>query len=151
MYNKIEESQCVIICLQETKCQSFDHTFIRSFCPKRFDRFVFSPSIGASGGIIVLWNSSIFDGDILECHNFAIRISFTSKHNHTSWTLVTVYGPCRGVERDNFVLWLHDLNIPAHENWLLVGDFNFIRSVENRNRTGADMNDIFILMKLLVI
>ena len=59
VYNKIDESQCAIICLQETKCENFDHSFIRTFYPKRFDRFVFSPSVGASGGIIVLWNSSI--------------------------------------------------------------------------------------------
>jgi exonuclease III len=65
VYNKIEESNCVVICLQETKCESFDHSFIRSFCPKRFDIFVFSPSIGASGGFIVLWNNSIFTGTIL--------------------------------------------------------------------------------------
>ena len=62
VYNKIDESQCTIICLQETKCETFDHSFIRTFCPKRFDRFVFSPSVGGSGGIIVLWNSSVFDG-----------------------------------------------------------------------------------------
>ena len=60
VYNKIDESQCAVVCLQETKCEDFDHSFIRSFCPKRYDRFMFSPSVGASGGIIVLWNSSIF-------------------------------------------------------------------------------------------
>ena len=60
VYNKIDETQCAVICLQETKCEDFDHSFIRSFCPERYDRFVFSPSMGASGGIIVLWNSSIF-------------------------------------------------------------------------------------------
>jgi hypothetical protein len=54
VYNKIEESQWAIICLQETKRQDFDHSFIRTFCPKRFDRFVFSLSDGASGGLIVL-------------------------------------------------------------------------------------------------
>jgi hypothetical protein len=72
VHNKIEESNCAVICLQETKCESFDHSFIRSFCPKRFDRFAFSPSIGASGGLIVLWNSSIFTGTILEIHRSAI-------------------------------------------------------------------------------
>jgi exonuclease III len=43
VYNKIEESNCVIICLQETKFEIFDHTFIKSFFPKIFDRFAFSP------------------------------------------------------------------------------------------------------------
>jgi exonuclease III len=63
---KIEESDCDIICLQETKCESFDWCLIRKFCPKRFDNFVFSPPVGASGGIIVLWNSSIFTGVLIE-------------------------------------------------------------------------------------
>ena len=80
VYNKIDESQCSIICLQETKCETFDHSFIRTFCPKIFDRFVFSPSVGASGGIIVIWNSSVFDGKLLEITRSAIRIAFTSKH-----------------------------------------------------------------------
>jgi hypothetical protein len=60
VFNKIDESNCSVICLHETKCENFDHSFIRSFCPKRFDQFSFSPYVGASGGIIVLWNSSIF-------------------------------------------------------------------------------------------
>jgi hypothetical protein len=34
VYNKIDESNCFVICLQETKCAIFDHSFIRSFYPK---------------------------------------------------------------------------------------------------------------------
>ena len=149
IYNKIDESQSAVVCLQETKCDSFDHSFIKSFCPKRFDRFCFSPSIGASGGLIVLWNSAIFDGQVIEIKRFSISITFTSKHNLEKWTLVSVYGPCRGLERDQFVQWLHDLDIPVNEHWLLVGDFNFIRSVDNRNKPGADMNDIFIFNEII--
>jgi exonuclease III len=93
VFNKIDESNCAIICLQETKCESFEHSFIRSFCQKRFDHFVFSPSVGASGGLIVLWNSSVFDGKLLEIHRSAIKIQFTTKQNNESWTLVNVYGP----------------------------------------------------------
>jgi exonuclease III len=64
VFNKIDKSNYAIICLQETKCESFDHSFIRSFCPKRFDHFVYSPSLGASGGLIVLWYSSVFEGKL---------------------------------------------------------------------------------------
>ena len=59
VYNKIEESNADIICLQETKCQNFYHTFIRSFSPKRFDQFAFSPSVGASSVLIVLDRKSV--------------------------------------------------------------------------------------------
>lgn len=51
--NKIEESGCAVFCLQETKRSSFDHSYIKKFAPKHFDKFAFSPSVGASGGILV--------------------------------------------------------------------------------------------------
>jgi hypothetical protein len=64
--SKIEESQCAIVCLQETKCEYIDHKLIKKFCPKRFDNFAYSPSVGASGGLLVVWNSSIFSGYLQE-------------------------------------------------------------------------------------
>ena len=63
---KIDESQCVVACLQETKCSCFDSRSIKSFCPKRFDIFAFSPAMGASGGILVVWNSFVFLGTLIE-------------------------------------------------------------------------------------
>ena len=94
---------------------------IKSFCPKRFDSFAFSPSLGASGGILVVWNSSIFDGTLLQVQQFAVVIEFVSRQNNERWTLVVVYGPCQGEARDNFVNWLYHLNIPVDENWLFWG------------------------------
>ena len=49
VHDKIEESGCSIVCLQETKIQSFDLPLVRKFAPRRFDKFDFVPSIGASG------------------------------------------------------------------------------------------------------
>jgi hypothetical protein len=47
--SKIDESDCDVIYLQETKCENFDWRLIRKFCPKRFDNFVFAPSVGCQG------------------------------------------------------------------------------------------------------
>jgi endonuclease/exonuclease/phosphatase family metal-dependent hydrolase len=80
----------------------------------------------------------------MEVQRYSLVVNFTSTHNNFNWTLVSVYGPCHGVERDNFVAWLFNLNIPVDENWLLVGDFNFIRSQEDRNKPGGDLNDMFL-------
>jgi exonuclease III len=147
--SKIEESECDIICLQETKCEVFDWKLIRKFCPKRYNNFVYSPSRGASGGIMVLWNASVFSGVLVEVQCFGLIVKFTSSHNNASWTLVSVYGPCQGIERDNFVRWLYNLQIPISENWLLVGDFNFIRSHENRNKPGGDTSDMFLFNEII--
>jgi hypothetical protein len=95
---------------------------------------VYVPSIGASGGLIIIWDSSIFSGKVMHCEQFAISVYFTSTQSAQSWTLGNVYGPCSRDQRDDFVQWLFNLNIPPDEDWLLVGDYNFIRSPENRNK-----------------
>jgi exonuclease III len=48
--NKLEESACSIVFLQETKRDHFDMAFIKNFTPRCFDCFDFVPSVGASGG-----------------------------------------------------------------------------------------------------
>jgi exonuclease III len=58
-----EESNSNIICLQETKREIFDHTYIN--CPKIFSHFVYSPSVGNSGGITTIWNGSVFGGKLI--------------------------------------------------------------------------------------
>ena len=147
--SKIEESQCSVICLQETKCDFIDHRFLRKFCPKRFDNFAYAPSVGASGGILILWSSAVFVGTVVEIQSFGVTVNFTSIHNADSWTMVAVYGPCQGMLRDNFVSWLYNIHIPVDSNWLLLGDFNFIRSEENRNRPGGNLNDMFIFNEII--
>jgi mannosylglycoprotein endo-beta-mannosidase len=147
--SKIEEGECDIICLQETKCESFDWRTIQKICHKRFDCFACAPSVGASGGILVLWNSAIFSGVLVQTEKYGIIIKFSSMHNNEAWTLVCVYGPCQGVERDNFVSWLYNLQIPAEENWLFLGDFNFMRSQDNRNKPGGDINDMFLFNEII--
>ena len=52
--NKIEESGCSIVCLQETKIRSVEMPLIRKFAPRRFDKYDFIPSVGASRGILIL-------------------------------------------------------------------------------------------------
>lgn len=66
IHNKVEESGCAVFCLQETKRSLFDHSYIRKFAPRRFDKFACSPSRGASGGILVCWNSSVVTASQME-------------------------------------------------------------------------------------
>ena len=75
--------------------------------------------MGASGGILTIWNSSLFDGTLVDCQQFGMIVNFSSKYNVESWTLVNVYGPCDSLRRDLFVNWLYNLIIPFDANWLL--------------------------------
>ena len=49
---KIDESDCNIVCLQETKRETFDTAYLKKFCPSRINNFAFLPSVGASGGFL---------------------------------------------------------------------------------------------------
>jgi exonuclease III len=50
--NKIKESGCHVICLQESKREHVDLPFLRNFCPRNFDSFAFVPSVGRSGVLL---------------------------------------------------------------------------------------------------
>ena len=57
---KIDESECDVICLQETKCEAFDWRLIQKNCPKKFDSFAYVPSDGASRESGILLCSMVF-------------------------------------------------------------------------------------------
>ncbi|KAJ1257303.1 hypothetical protein BS78_K109800 [Paspalum vaginatum] len=78
---KIEESACAIVCIQGNKRESFDMRYIRQFAPNRFDAFDFIPSVGSSGGILMIWNTTIFKGAVTEKLPFVITVNLTSMHN----------------------------------------------------------------------
>lgn len=74
--DKVIDSACDVICFQETKKENMDLAFIKNVCPASFDLFEFLPSVGASGGLLVAWKSSVFKGDLVFTNNYAISIKF---------------------------------------------------------------------------
>ena len=97
------------------------------------------------GGIATTWNSSIFSTVTLFSEDFSLITCFRSTQSAQTWTLVNVYGPCQGEQRANFIQWLLALDIPSQEDWLFVGDFNFIKAPENLNKPGGSVNDIITI------
>jgi hypothetical protein len=97
--------------LQETKRETFDISFIRNFCPPTYDSFEYLPSIGASGGILVIWMSSSFLGNLLFSNEYVVSVEFTFKFNNESWLLTTIYAPCTpNGKKGIFKLVLRDPN-----------------------------------------
>jgi hypothetical protein len=72
--DKINESSCNVLCLKETKREAFDAYYIKKFYLRSLIKFAFSPSIGASGGLLTVWNSSLFDGTVVQTNSYAITI-----------------------------------------------------------------------------
>ena len=55
---------------------------------------------------------------------------------------MNIYGPCQGDLCVDYTNWILNLNIPITEDWLLICDFNYIRSPKNRNKRGGNINDM---------
>ena len=142
--NRISESNCDIISIQETKRESFDIQYIRKFCPPTFDDFCFLPSVGASGGILVVWKSAFFVGQEVFRNSYAISVDFFSVHSGDSWTLTSVYGPCDPDGKVAFMNWFEDIDMPEDTDWLVVGDFNLLRKPEDRNRPGGNAGEMLL-------
>ena len=110
--SKIDESGCDIICLQETKRESFDLDYIKKICPKKFNKFEYLPSVGASGGIIVIWNGALFKGELAFQNEFSISIKFNCNLNNDSWILTNIYGPCQPERKSMFLDWFSNIDVP---------------------------------------
>lgn len=149
LHQKIEESAGAIVSLQETKREHFDLPYIRNFCPHRFSKFAAVPSVGAFGGLLVAWNGSLFDGEVLFQNKFSISIQFTSLMSNQSWILTNIYGPCEHVEKVEFINWFSGIHMPTDIYWIIMGDFNFIRDSFNSNRPGGMLMKCFFSMKPL--
>lgn len=123
MRDKIEESACSIVCLQETKKEHFDMAFVRKFAPKRFDHFDCVPSVGASGGLLIVSNSSCFVGQVIDKQRFGMTVHFSSVHSSDTWYLTNVYGPCVEPARSEFISWFRSHQFSDDDNWIFMGDF----------------------------
>lgn len=138
--NKIEELGCAVIYFQETKREVFYSSYLKNLCPRRINKFDYTPSVGSSGGLLVAWNDSIFQGECLFKNNFSISIRFISVHTGASWILTNIYGPCEG--RIDFMNWLKNIQMPMETNWIIAGDFNYTRYPSNRNSGIGDVNQM---------
>jgi len=147
--DKITESNCDIVCLQETKKENFDLQFIKNLCPGQFDSFEYLPLVGASGGIITIWKSYLFNGHMVFSNDFSIS-ELTSKHDDSTWLLTNIYAPCTSSGKPLFLHWLKDIQMPPEVNWLLAGDFNLIRKPADRNKPGGDLAETLLFNEALI-
>ena len=114
--DKITESACQVVCLQETKREHFDSFYIKKFCPRNLDNFAFSPSVGASGGILTVWNSSLFDGTVVHINSYAVTVKLLSKLDNKTIHVTNIYGPTSAPQKLGFITWLMNFDTSEFED-----------------------------------
>ncbi|KAJ8437488.1 hypothetical protein Cgig2_007465 [Carnegiea gigantea] len=93
---------------------------------------------GFQGGIWILWMEETLWVQILEAHTQYVTMELSTQGNQ-SWQFTTIYASPQNSLREE--LWTR---LTSHANntgrpWLLAGDFNETRSLEERGHGGPDM------------
>jgi hypothetical protein len=109
----------------------------------------FFPSDGASGGLLTVWNGNQFSGELIYWGTFAIIIKLASLQSGQQWFLTNRYDPCSPTGRAEFTSWLYNLDASDYALWLMVGDFNLMRSPKNQNRPGGDSNNMLLFNDII--
>lgn len=131
-FNKID-----IVGIQETKKDSFSSRILKALSPS-ITFWLYKSSIGSSGGILLGINESKFE--ILDSwiNDFSISVHIKNNNNSFEWLLTVVYGPTISSHRSAFLNELQQTSLLGPLAWLACGDFNLIRS--RNERQGPSFN-----------
>lgn len=92
----------------------------------------------------------MFTGKVISQNYFHITIEFISNLDNSSWFLTNVYGPNSAEDKLEFTTWLQNLNINQSKLWMILGDFNYIRGPDNRNKPGGDTNSMMTFNNIII-
>lgn len=129
----VKEKRPLIMCLQETKLQVCDTRLSSAVWEGQQCAFSFRPSVGASGGLLSIWDTS--EVEVWSSSSFDHVLSIHGRFIQTNeeFHLFNVYAPCDFHARQ--VLWASlTLHIQAlrGKKVCVCGDFNAVRSREER-------------------
>lgn len=80
---------------------------------------------------------------------YSVTLKMTSRLTNQRFHLTNIYGSAAADEKMAFITWLYNFDTDGIEDWILAGDFNLIRSLENRNRPGENIQDIFMFNDII--
>ena len=124
--NLIRMWQADIICIQETKMKLITRGFVRSLWGCYHVDWVYLGSLGALGGILVLWDSRVVENLEEAVGHYSVSCKFKNVGDNFEWAFTSVYGP--NVDREHRLLWEELLGLHSWWNvpWCLLGDFNVV-------------------------
>ncbi|XP_058217549.1 uncharacterized protein LOC131328649 [Rhododendron vialii] len=120
-----------MLLVQESKLESLERLSVQKMWGNADFEFVCSNAIGASGGLLCIWNRDFFKVDSVIIQRSFIQVQGVI-NNIFPCVVVNVYAPNEVVQRK--LLWEELLNVKASSSipWCVGGDFNEIQDVNER-------------------
>ena len=113
------------------KRELLDRAFIASVWRSRFKEWVVLPSVGRSGGIVLMWDVRCVKvkESLIEDYSISILVEDEIKGD---WSFSGTYGPTRRRLRRDFWDELSGLKEICQSRWCVGGDFNVVRRVSKK-------------------
>ena len=123
---------------QETKKEKFTHSFLKNVLGNRDFSWNYLPAVGTAGGILVGISNDTFDVVAWEIKKFSVSAVLKIKQTGVIIRITTVYGSPYEEGKAEFISELHELFLNWDGPALIGGDFNLVRSQQDKSNGSVD-------------
>jgi exonuclease III len=133
----IRDEKIDFIGLQETQRSHFSYSWLASLAGSKPFAWFSAPPNGRSGGLLVGFNTDVFDVRENEIGEFMIRTLILHREQNLIWNFVNVYGAAQKENKGRLLCELSSFCSRSRDPLLVGGDFNIIRKAEKKNKPGG--------------
>ncbi|GKV04880.1 hypothetical protein SLEP1_g16977 [Rubroshorea leprosula] len=138
----VEKEKVEFLSIQESKLEEVDYQTCRNIWGGDNFDWVSKPSRGSAGGLICIWNCDIMSKErVIEGESF-VGIYGTWGASKIPVHILNIYAPCDMSGKRSLWVSIQELMIEACGNWCLMGDFNAIRSEQERKGGRANRREM---------
>lgn len=113
--NAVRRNNPSTVTIQETKKELVYDSLIRALLGNNGCDYVYLPSEGRSGGIIVMWNPVIVSKEEELLGDFSVTVKFRNINDNFIWLFTAVYGSSDSADYEQFWQELFDIRTILHE------------------------------------
>jgi len=123
-----------VYCFQETKISKEVEAMAKQLWSCRWMKCGYLEAEGSCGGVLMMWDSRIWRGTLVEAGQFSITYEFVSTQNLYTWYLTGVYAPHTRDEK--LLCWeeIAAVRTICDGPWVTCGDFNTVKSHGRKKR-----------------
>ena len=130
--NLLRSWKADIVCLQESKLEWIIRGIVPRIWSCPYVDWLFLGSDGASGGILLMWDSQVVEKVGEAVGHFSVSCKFKNVGDQFEWAFTGVYGP--NLNSRHRLMWEELTGLISWWDlpWCLGGDFNIIRFPSER-------------------
>lgn len=129
----VNDKRPFVVCLQESKFSTVDSFSIKSLWGGDSCGFSYQASIGASGGLISMWDTSVVEVWCTMSFRHVLIIKGKVLATGQEFIIANVYAPCDLMRKQDLWLRLSQFILNNGDvNVCVCGDFNAVRGEEER-------------------